>query len=87
MDGVAAQGFAGYRAIEQKHARSFKQDGVSRTADYIVIERAGVADRLVLFLRRDVRGRSDTRGCGEVRAKFFGREDPLDRSSDAPQAV
>ena len=78
MDGVASQGFAGYRAIEQQHARSLKQDGVSCTADYIVIERAGVAHRLILFLRSDVGGQSDTRGCREVRAQFFGCEDPLD---------
>jgi len=77
MEGVASQVFAGYRALEQKHARSLKQDGVSCTADYIVIERASVAHRLILFVGSDVGGGSDARGRGEICAQFFGRKDPL----------
>ena len=76
---VASRRFAGCRPADQKHACSLKQDRVSCSTDHIVIERAGVAHRLILFIRSDVGSRSDTRGCPRsAGAHFFGREDPAD---------
>jgi hypothetical protein len=85
LDGADSQRSAACCSIEQQPARSFKQDGVSSSADHIVIERAGVAHRLILLLRRDVADRSDPRGCREVRGKFFAGEDPLDLSREQRQ--
>ena len=66
------------RATEKKHACSLKQNRVGRSEDHIVIERARIAHRSILLVRRDVGGRSDARGCREIRGELFGREDPLD---------
>ena len=67
MNGVASQRFAGLTcAAEQKQPCSLEQDSVSCSSDDVVIERAGVAHRLILLLRSDVGGRSDPRRCREV---------------------
>ena len=66
------------RATEKKHACSLKQNRVGRSADHIVVERARVAHRSILLVSRDVGGRSDARGCREIRGELFGCEDPRD---------
>ena len=78
VDCVVSQRFTGGPATEQKHPCTLKQDRVGCAADHIVIERTGVAHRLILFLGRDMGGRPDSRGGREVRAEFLGREDPPD---------
>ena len=78
VDCVVSQRFTGGPATEQKHPCTLKQDRVSCAADHIVIERTGVAHRLILFLGSEMSGRPDSRGGREVRLEFLSREYPPD---------
>ena len=66
VDCVVSQRFTGGPATEQKYPCTLKKDRVGCAADHIVIERIGVAHRLILVLGHDMSGRPDSRGGREV---------------------
>jgi hypothetical protein len=65
-------------STQQKRACSLEQYRVGGSADHVVVEQAGLAHEFVLAVGRNVRGRPDARGRGEVRRQFLDREDALD---------
>ena len=74
-DGVASPQVVRGRAAEQKRTCALKQESVGGTGDHVLVERAGVAHRLVLLFGTDVPSHADARGRREVRLQFLGRED------------
>ena len=65
-------------SAQKKRACSFEHYRVGGSADHVVVEHAGLAHEFVLLVGRDVRGRTDARGRGEVPVQFLDREDTLD---------